>query len=160
MVKTFMKITTREKTIRCFRTMQSLKETKIPLGKGKLYITSPKAKFSIHGYCPYCNNTVKLSNEHKCLICGSRVTKKQNNDAVIEKFETALEQNKEALYAWIPTIKESNQPKINIKIRTFNYKIPFRYFLEFENLRGSDDENPHNHFFNHIKDSCPRDPLF
>ena len=136
--------------------MQSLKETKISLGKGKLYNVSPKAKFSVQGFCPYCNSTVRLGAKHQCLNCGTRIKRKTTNEALIDKFEKSLQENKISLYSWIFSTPETEQPKIKIKIGFYTYFIPIRYLLEFENLRFTNDENPYDSFLKHIEITCPR----
>jgi len=133
-------------------TESKFKKTKVSLGTSKkTHIISPKAKYQNAGFCPYCYKTVHLGADNQCLVCGTKIQKNEKTFEILcHRFDKIIEINKDAFENYTPNGFDF---KIPIQIKSIGYHVPIRIFLEYQNIKYSDDKD-YNIFFEYVKKSC------
>ena len=140
-----------------------MKTTQINLGKSELHIVKKKSKFKplYTGYCnsPTCLCDVQLDENGKCLRCFNKVVRHFKNDATKKRFDNFIQNNIETLQHFICDEKRNYNLRIPIIINKSVYYVPLRYFMEYQNLTGTEEYIQNKDvaiesFFTMIKDVC------
>lgn len=124
------------------------KEPLKEIDKGSL---SDKTGFSVFCGVNGCGFVKPIGG--KCPSCHARIVRESTFDSATRLFKEILEKNRHVFNSHIFTEKEKESMLFLANIGRIHYWIPFRYFVELENIESTDRSQLEN-FFEYIKSHC------
>jgi len=119
------------------------------IDKGSL---SDKSGFSVFCGINGCGFVIPDSNG-RCPSCKEKIVRESTYDSAVKLFSEVLEMNRKIFNSHIFSEFEKDSLLYLTPIGRVHYWVPFRYFVELENLERTDRSQLDN-FFEYIKSHC------
>lgn len=109
------------------------------------------------GFSVFCGATgcgwVKPTSNGRCPSCNEKITRESTYDSSIKLFSAILEKNRQVFNSHVFTEFEKESLQYLVNIGKPRYWVPFRYFIELENIERTDRSQLEN-FFEYLKNHC------
>lgn len=113
---------------------------------------SDKSGFSVFCGATGCGFVIPKANG-RCPSCNEKIIRESTYDSAVKLFLSVIEKNRNVFNSHVYSDFEINTLKILVNIGKPRYWVPFRYFVELENIERTDRSQLEN-FFEYIKSHC------
>lgn len=109
------------------------------------------------GFSAFCGiggcGFVKPTANGRCPSCNAKITRESTFDSATKLFEAILNVNRSVFNSHIFSEKENQSLMFLVNIGKNRFWVPFRYFVELENIERTDRSQLEN-FFEYVKSHC------